>query len=139
MSTRSMIAIKEGMEYRAIYCHSDGYPSHVGSVLLKNYTSMTKIQDLIALGALSALDEEIGTKHEFDKRHLKECTAYHRDRDDAGPNVEVYTSEQELIDSFKESIDREWLYVWKHSQWYVMGSRVNDSGELRLLNVSAET
>ena len=136
MSTRSLIAIKEGTSYRSIYCHSDGYPSHVGRILQEHYTDDDKIKKLIALGGLSVLDREIGTKHGFGERPEGECTVYNRDRGD-DLHIGVHNSEKDLFESFKESWC-EWLYVWQDGKWYCLSTYDHDSGTLRPLHVEAE-
>lgn len=70
MSTRSRIGIEDGEtgKVRSIYCHFDGYPSGVGKTLLEHYRSTAKVEELIALGDISALAPEIGEKHDFDYR-----------------------------------------------------------------------
>jgi hypothetical protein len=57
MSTRSRIAIEnQNGSVTSIYCHFDGYISGVGK-LLKNATqSIRKVEELIELGDISALD-----------------------------------------------------------------------------------
>lgn len=67
MSTRSNIGRKNlDGSYDVIYCHSDGYPSYNGRILYEHYQNKEKIDQLIALGALSSLNEEIGERHPFD-------------------------------------------------------------------------
>lgn len=83
MSTRSVIAREnEDGSLDAIYCHSDGYLSHNGRILLEHYRDPGKVSALIALGSISSLAEEIGEKHSFDdyEAHRNWVRAYHRDR-----------------------------------------------------------
>ena len=58
MSTRSNIAL-ESLDgtVRAIYCHHDGYPEGVGALLATYYRTDEAIEDLLALGDLSTLDQ----------------------------------------------------------------------------------
>lgn len=54
MSTRSRIGIEgEDGTIQSIYCHSDGYPSGVGAVLLAHHNSAPAAMALVALGDLS--------------------------------------------------------------------------------------
>lgn len=87
MSTRARvgITIPEGIE--SIYVHFDGYPEGVGQKLLDHWTEADKVRQLIDLGDLSQLGEEIGEKHDFDtyygsrpEAELAMCLAYGRDR-----------------------------------------------------------
>jgi len=108
MSTRSRIGLVIQHEWaetvRSIYCHHDGYPSHVGRLLLEHYDTLAKVEELLNLGSLSSLGEVIGEKHDFDwmqkmfadtrdnpdpsafanhpdwKRFRPMCLAYGRDR-----------------------------------------------------------
>ena len=67
MSTRSSIAIKTADGIKSIYCHWDGYVDHNGRILKEHYQSPAKIAELIALGDLSSLRQEIGEVQNFDK------------------------------------------------------------------------
>lgn len=107
MSTRSTLGIRlENGKVKAIYCHWDGYPSNQ-KPLLKHYTTKEQVEELIALGSLSVLGEEIGVKHPFDveidytkdigaiilqrkeyeEKYGKMCRAYHRDRGEKWKDV----------------------------------------------------
>ncbi|ARJ65993.1 hypothetical protein WV31_10175 [Magnetospirillum sp. ME-1] len=92
MSTRSLIGRENAdgtVSY--IYCHYDGYLSGVGTTLLAHWVDPAKVDELIALGDLSALGASIGEKHPFDRWALPEeerekvkgwCLAYGRDREE---------------------------------------------------------
>jgi hypothetical protein len=85
MGTRSTIAIQnEDGSVTGIYCHWDGYLSNNGQILQDHYQDEAKVRELIALGDLSSLDAEIGTKHNFDNAPKGECNAYARDRGETG-------------------------------------------------------
>lgn len=68
MSTHSFIGIEDETtgKVRGIYCHYDGYPDGVGYVLKKHYQDEHKLRELVKLGSISALREEIGDKHDVD-------------------------------------------------------------------------
>ena len=56
MSTRVWIAKElDNGKYRSIYCHSDGYPSHTGMILLKHYDTEEKLDELLKLGDISII------------------------------------------------------------------------------------
>jgi len=102
MATRSTISIEENGKIRSIYCHWDGYPSNNGAILLQHYTTADKVNELIDLGSLSSLRENVkpskkGTitklivgkdyetkdaiePHSFDNPHDNVVIAYHRER-----------------------------------------------------------
>lgn len=56
MATRGAIAVYDpSVGVRAIYCHWDMYPDHVGHVLVRYYNSRERAEALVALGHLSTL------------------------------------------------------------------------------------
>ena len=56
MSTRAWIAKEvDNGKYRSIYCHSDGYLSHTGMILLKHYDTEEKLDELLKLGDISLI------------------------------------------------------------------------------------
>ena len=101
MSTRSMIAVQDadGACY-AVYCHFDGYVSHMGDMLVCNFNSMEKAADLVNEGELrSIMPSEDGVKlthfeEDFEKRE-----------------IEYYNNVEEMLNLFKSS-DREYIYLW---------------------------
>jgi hypothetical protein len=66
MATRSTIALEfaDGT-VEQVYCHWDGYLSNNGKILAKHYSNPFLVRDLIDLGNISSLKEEIGEKHAF--------------------------------------------------------------------------
>jgi len=93
MSTRSQIGLQTEGGVVSIYCHFDGYPEGVGSMLNKHYKDVNKIKELIALGNLSVLGEEIGSKQDFNNRPENNwCLAYGRDRGETGEEAKVSSS-----------------------------------------------
>jgi len=58
MGTRSYIGKAINGRVHSIYCHWDGYPEGVGSVLLQHYDS-EKVDGLLELGGISALQETV--------------------------------------------------------------------------------
>lgn len=89
MSTRSYIAkqISEDL-YLTIYCHHDGYLSYNGALLLDYYNTPEKVDELLKLGNLSLLAENLHPNPEYphafdyDKRQDGVTVAYGRDRGD---------------------------------------------------------
>jgi hypothetical protein len=48
MSTRSFICVEDTVQgYRGVYCHYDGYPSHVGKILAGYHSSMTSALEIV--------------------------------------------------------------------------------------------
>lgn len=58
MGTRSYIGKVINGRVHSIYCHWDGYPEGVGSVLLQHYDS-EKVDGLLELGGISSLQETV--------------------------------------------------------------------------------
>ena len=84
----------------------------------------------MALGDLSVLGETIGVKHpfekppfgtaarkQFEKKHGKSCTAYGRDRGEAG--VEARTGETLSAVWPEADTWTEFTYVWDGERWFV--------------------
>jgi hypothetical protein len=83
VSTRSVIgALQKDGTIRAIYCHFDGYLEGVGARLEEHYRHPDKVEQLINLGNLSSLGQDIGEAHDFNNSTSfpEWCTAYGRDR-----------------------------------------------------------
>lgn len=117
MATRSTIAIRNAdMTVTGIYCHWDGYLSNNGKILVENYTDEAKVRELIALGNISSLGKEIGTKHDFDKAPDNECNAYGRDRGERDQEAKNYPFWDALIGNDGE----EYNYLFVPGEgWYV--------------------
>jgi len=151
MATRSTISIvdkkaKNG-QGRQIYCHWDGYPENNGKILLEHYQDANKINELIDLGNISSLAENIhpkttGTKREYkdgvgyvsveteiphslDNKHEGVVAAYFRDRGDDGQEAKKFIGARPSRE-FSEEFD--YLFVVEESQWYV---RDNDGNKPR--------
>jgi hypothetical protein len=105
MSTRSNIGIRErDGSIRVNYCHSDGYPSYNGRILLAHYTDESAVRALIGLGDLSFLAPT-----------LDETFAYHRDRGEEWQSAgEFAPGEFRLLE--------EYAYVFdvREARWYWM-------------------
>lgn len=132
MGTRSMIGMETDNGIQAVYCHWDGYPSNNGRLLLENYTDSKKVQQLISLGDLSFLGEEIGEKHNFDtaaKEHHEWCCAYHRDRDD-DYNIDEVQDQNEFL-----GLDRGtefWYLFTKDGTWVFASDDNKNLGSLTM-------
>ncbi len=87
MSTRSYICREnEDGTYTGIYCHSDGYLTHNGAILIDHYQERDKVDKLMDLGCLSYLQPKIepdpDKPHSFDYNDRQDgvCVFYGRDR-----------------------------------------------------------
>jgi hypothetical protein len=108
MATRSAIGIIYNGTCEAVYCHWDGYLEGVGSTLIKNYDK-TKLMQLIALGDISILGPEIGSKHKFElinktkeeKDESKNWSRfYNRDRGDTDVGSGSFANYAEFYDHY---------------------------------------
>ncbi len=103
MATRSTIAIEhENGTVEQVYCHFDGYLSHNGKILHEHYTDRSKVEQLVALGDMSILGNEIGEKQDFDNPVNGWTLYYGRDRgeDNTAPcNFENRKSYEKLLDT----------------------------------------
>lgn len=122
MATRSLIG-----NYRSfIYCHWDGYPEHNGEILKKYYKDPKKVDELISLGDISSLAENINSDptkpHNFDDNQENVVVAYHRDRGEPWEDVKpmVMSKEFEATDTSIEYIYYfdENKKLWKYKELY---------------------
>ena len=123
MSTRSYIAKQVGEDkYKGIYCHSDGYLSHNGALLIDIYNTPEKVDEILALGSLSYLapklypDPSKPHSFDYDKRQEGVTVAYGRDRGETGIEAKEFDFEELLDNSswcdyvYVFSEDNKWLY-----------------------------
>jgi hypothetical protein len=122
-----MIAIQNpyNKTVRAVYCHWDGYLEHNGAILHKHYAASPKVNNLIALGDISSLKNEIGEKHDFSRLDstLPEAeyealygnmtTFYGRDRGETGTEFKVFKTLAEAEDHYTWS---DYFYCFKYSK-----------------------
>lgn len=136
MGTRSSIGIQnEDGSVTAIYCHWDGYPSYNGRVLVDHYSDEAKVRELMALGDISSLDAEIGTKHDFDKAPKGECNAYGRDRGEKDCEAKQFDSAKLYYANFPYG-EIEYAYLFKNGEWTVRGT-YRDMGWLPVKTILA--
>lgn len=130
MSTRSLICYKHNNgRVTGVYCHFDGYISHVGLLLYLFYNTPQKVKELLQLGELQSLGESIGVKYDLTKRNndmkyakkiepivKHQCTAYHRD---GLEDLKIYhfSNIQEAKNFFVS-----YKYFFINNEWYVCDS-----------------
>lgn len=141
MATRSRIGIEnEDGKVSSIYCHWDGYPDNNGKILVEHYTDREKVKELIALGSISTLKENVApietlpditgvrmmkkfkvitnSVHSFDNPQEGVTIAYHRDRGEALDVGRIDTS----LEEFEKGDNEEYGYVLtKTNVWLVTG------------------
>ena len=117
MATRSTIAIKTPEGIRSIYCHYDGYPEYVGKVLAENYTDPVKINQLLDLGDISSLDEDVGVwKQDFNNPTPGITLAYGRDRGETEVEARYHPDVDNWLE-LRESAGCEYGYLWAGDKW----------------------
>ena len=125
MATRATIAKiqKDGSGIKAIYLHSDGYLEHTGRILNEHYQDESKVDELLAHGDVSSLNENIGVKLDFmDYKSFhenKQCRFYARDRGEQHRHFDLLDSELDLIKFAKNSCDAQYVYLYAYGYWYV--------------------
>lgn len=103
MSTRSLICkeLPDG-SYFGIYCHSDGYLTYNGAMLLDHYSDPKKVDELLSFGDLSVLRQKIHPDptrpHSFDysQRQDDVCVFYGRDRGEDGTEAKIITAKDAM-------------------------------------------
>jgi hypothetical protein len=122
MATRATIAKieKDGSGIKAIYLHSDGYLEHAGRILNEHYQDESKVDELLAHGDVSSLNENIGVKLDFmDYKSFHENRFYGRDRGEQHRHFDLLDSELDLIKFAKNSCNAEYVYLYAYGYWYV--------------------
>ena len=123
MATRSVIAKLDEKGVEAIYCHYDGYLSNNGKILDQHYADEDKVNELLAHGDVSTLDENIGEKINFGDIKLraknKQCMFYARDRGEKYKEATQLKDESALLEFAFEKCDAEVVYMFAFGSWYV--------------------
>lgn len=137
MSTHSYIGvIEEDGTLKYVYCHSDGYPSYLGRMLLTHYNAPELATGLVNLGDLSMVRERLapdkGECHTF-KKPVREgpkggiTTAYHRDRKERlcinkvvidGPDISTNAKKVFRDIAKSDYIPYAYLYDIAEKQWF---------------------
>lgn len=121
MSTRSSISkVNADGTITSLYCHSDGYLSHNGKMLLSYYNNQEAVDALIALGDLSFIDQYVTppaeVTHKFDDRCPGVTVAYGRDRGETGTDAQTHDTAG-FIEHWRDA----WIayyYQWRDGKWY---------------------
>ena len=118
MATRSTIGmlLEDGETIRSVYCHWDGYPEGVGAILKEHYSDPSKIEQLLNIGDISSLREDIGEQHDF-ASSSDVTTFYGRDRGETGVDALTHADEHEWL-GFRKGSWCEYGYLWAHGEWH---------------------
>lgn len=95
-----------------IYCHYDGYLSHTGRLLVENYSDETKVDELLNLGDLSFLDEQIGEQHDFKKPTKGWTVSYFRDRGEQNKSIS-----QTYLEDYNVNPGIDYFYLFTEDGW----------------------
>lgn len=121
MATRSTIAVQHNNgTISQVYCHWDGYLSHNGKLLIENYDTLEKIEQLVSFGDMSSLAEKCipdpAFPHDFDHKQEDVTVYYGRDRGETGVEPKVFTDFEDYKKNFN---GEEYDYIFKDGQWLV--------------------
>ena len=147
MSTRSRIGVMHGDKVKSIYCHNDGYLDYNGQILQEYYDSAGANQ-MVALGDMSQLQQEIGRPHalhmtyivpgEFQQRHefiQHWCTFYGRDGGEKHTEYKVAVNFETFLEQCNMS-GAEYYYIMEDGQWYYGSMHERDPFYRRLVLLS---
>jgi hypothetical protein len=122
MATRSAIGMQTEAgvsRITSIYCHYDGYLSHVGMTLLNHYTDSNEVYELLHGGDLSSLGDEVGERRAIGEPNRRYCVYYGRDRGEAWENCKPRHTDslQEFLEAY--DVSYHYLFVASENRWYV--------------------
>ena len=119
MPTRSTIAVQHADgSVSSSYCHFDGYLDSNGQMLVSHYNTLEKAEALVALGAMSLLEESIDKPegHTFDNPTKKHTVFYGRDRGETGQCVEAQKFKD--VDEYNQKNENEeYNYLFRNDKW----------------------
>lgn len=134
MATRSIISMQlEDKLFKSVYCHWDGGLDWNGKILFEHYQDVEKIKELIQLGDISSLYQDVhipeSVEHSFDKRCEGITTFYGRDRGEKNIEAKTHYSINGLTNRINKC-GAEFLYLYKDSKWFYCTDRNKELKEL---------
>lgn len=111
MATRSTIAVQHlDGTISQTYCHWDGYPGHVGTILVRYYNQYALAAALVSGGSISSLGADFA-----------QTEYYSRDRgEDYGTEAVEFASFDDYQSNY---LRQEFNYLWVNGQWMVSADR----------------
>lgn len=102
---------------KSIYVHFDAYGFL--PILKEHYNTQEKVDQLLALGDLSALGEspECPEGHTYDTPVDGYCVAFGRDRDEENTEAEVFSNMEMFLIGIRKYWDRQYTYYWDGQDW----------------------
>ena len=131
MATRCRIGLMlEDGKIKHSYCHFDGYPDGVGSILVQHYNTGEKVEELLSYGDMSYLTSELHPEgeHSFEKPEQGVTVFYNRDRGETDVDAKTTTMDEYLSVQYSSCID--YLYVFIGSNWWVYNNLKKNKWEL---------
>jgi hypothetical protein len=121
MGTRAHIGFEhDDGTVDVVYLHWDGYPAHAGRLLVKHYHSKEKAKELVSMGSISELDENIhppaNVRHTPEMPARDTCIFYKRDRKERQIVSTQYKSVDDAVMKIKD-MDVSYLYIFIQNQW----------------------
>lgn len=110
MSTRCLVGIKDGEEFKYIYVHHDGYISGVGKTLREHFPTVSDIEPILEYGDRSSLVEDSypGDGDSYSERERK--SKYKK------PNLATINNETEIWELANE-FWAEYVYILENGEW----------------------
>lgn len=103
MSTRSRVGIKEkDGTIRSVYIHFDGYVAGVGRELYESYQNVDKVEQLINLGDMSSIANEV-----------EKCEPYTQ----RGEDLNIATDSVKSFNRNWANCGEEYVYLWTDGKW----------------------
>lgn len=81
MSTRCLIGKRVKDKVKFVFCKWGGMPKETGNTLLRSYSKVKQLNQLLSYGDLIELGDKIGEKHSWKVLSVTDCTFYIRDAD----------------------------------------------------------
>ena len=135
MATRSNIGIvNSDGSVTGIYCHWDGYPENNGKLLLNHYNNTAIVYELMDLGNLSYLAENLycdDNNHSFENPADKVCVAYGRDRGEKNVEFKYFDNISEF-EKFADNTAADYQYLFNDNKWTYREFRSTDWKDLTL-------
>ena len=128
MGTSSTIGVKLATGgVKAVSCHWDGYPEHVGRILHEFYGDETKAMRLLSLGSLSSLGESMtpppGVRHSLEHPARGVTVAFHRDRGDDLRKPVPFKDVEEYRLNAQTRFLTDYVYLQDNGVWNVLDNQ----------------